>query len=92
MNALKLLILSWIYIGQDQKISASKIDIQNWCGVHSFGLKEAYIGGEKSSRKINIPSLCIRCSCPSGPCYCCGSSNAQHCWASQSDCAKQCKL
>jgi hypothetical protein len=77
--------------GKDGRISASKIDIQNWCGAYSFGLEETFIGDEKSSRKINIPSLCIRCACPTGLCYCCGSSNPQHCWATQSDCVKQCK-
>lgn len=71
---------------QGGKISASKINIQNWCNKQEI----THVGGEKNASKISVPSLCISCYCGGRPCYCCGTHQPQNCWTLQSDCTKKC--
>lgn len=75
---------------QGGKISASKIDIQNWCG-HAIGWNMTQVRGEITS-KINIPALCVKCEqCSYGTCYCCAVHPRHNCYIVQSDCIKQCR-
>lgn len=71
------------------RISASEIDVQNWCGNSMNGYSK--LEDQRNTSKIDIPSLCVKCDCASGACYCCGAYRPQYCWPSQSDCSKQCQ-